>query len=51
MLLVSVEEQFNVVELVTIENASSAYFDGYGRKINILECYGLWVREPSLYGE
>ena len=37
-LLVSVEELFNVVELVSVEDASSARFARYGMKINILEC-------------
>ena len=47
-MLVSVEELFNVVELVSVEDASSARFSRYGMKINILECCRFSVREPSL---
>ena len=47
-LFVSVEELFNVVELVSVEDTSSARFACYGMKINILECcrFQGWGTQP-----
>ena len=42
-LLVNFEELFNVVELVCVEDAPSAFFTRYGRNIDIPVWYGTYV--------